>query len=153
QPDGAPYPPGLKFPLVLILHGTPGIAYAAEYLVQRKTLLDYPAFIVAPVQPKGWVWDVPKEFEGYPQLNLPTHAMHGLAGTVQLVKSLSQQFPVDTNRIYIVGCSEGGSGAFGAVLRYPDVFAAAVPMSAGWTFSEAPKMTKVPIWAFQGAKD
>lgn len=153
QPEGAPYPKGLKFPLVLLLHGTPGIAYAGEYLIQSKMQLDFPAFIAVPVQQKGWLWDSPKQFQGYPDAKVPPHAMRGLAGAVQLVKTLVAEYPVDTSRIYVVGCSEGGFGAFGAALKYPDIFAAAVPISGGWTFSDAPQMTKLPLWVFQGGID
>jgi predicted peptidase len=106
-----------------------------------------------PVQQKGWIWDSPRQFEGYPDAKVSPRVMRGLAGAVQLVNSLMKEYPVDPKRVYVIGCSEGGFGAFGAALKYPDLFAAAVPISGGWTFSEAPLMTKMPLWVFQGAQD
>ena len=41
--------------------------------------------------------------------------------------------PVDTDRIYATGLSSGGFGAFDAMKKFPDVFAAAVPISAVWS--------------------
>jgi len=153
QPDGAPYPPGLKFPLVILLHGTSGNVYAAQSLLQSKMQLDYPAFIAIPVQPEKWIWDSPREYAGYPQMNLPLRMMRGLYGVAQMAKSLAATQPVDPSRIYIVGCSEGGIGAFAAALKYPDVFAAAVPISGAWNISEAPKINQIPLWAFHGTLD
>jgi len=153
QPEGAPYPPGLKFPLVLILHGTPGNTYAGKFLITQKMQLDFPAFIVAPVLQTGWTWANPLQIEGHPEISVKPHLVEALPGAVQLVASLAQQYPVDTSRIYVIGCSEGGTGAYGAVRDYADVFAAAVPISGVWGLRDAPKMTQTPMWAFHGALD
>ncbi|HYD19000.1 MAG TPA: hypothetical protein VEF76_11025 [Patescibacteria group bacterium] len=153
QPAGGPYPAGLKFPLVLVLHGSGGNAYAGKYLITSDMQLNYPAFIVAPVLPQGWLWSNPHEFAGHPDLSLPAKAAQGLPGTVQLIRKLMGEYPVDPTRIYVIGCSLGGMGAFGAVRNYSDVFAAAMPLSGGWNLADAPQMTKVPMWVLQGGQD
>jgi predicted peptidase len=38
---------------------------------------------------------------------------------------------VDRNRIYIAGLSMGGMGTFDMLCRYPDLFAAAIPICGG----------------------
>jgi predicted peptidase len=55
--------------------------------------------------------------------------------TLQSVKELLDTFiannPIDPNRIYIMGLSMGGMGTFEMVCRFPDLFAAAIPICGG----------------------
>lgn len=67
----------------------------------------------------------------------------------QVVKENS----VDKNRIYIMGVSMGGYGAWNFVMRYHKLIAAAVPICGGGDPSMAKKIRNVPIWAFHGDKD
>ncbi len=48
---------------------------------------------------------------------------------------------------------DGGVRNWDAVGRYPDLFAAAVPICGGGDPSTIEKMLKTPIWAFHGGKD
>ena len=130
-----PYPAGIKFPLVLVLHGATGNGYAASFLIEPRMQTAYPAFIVVPVAN-------PAAAKG--------EAIHDVAA---LIRGITTQYPVDTSRIYVVGCSDGGTGTFGAVTYYPDIFAGAVAISGSWNPEYAPKMTTVPIVAMHGAKD
>ncbi len=153
QPKGAPYPPGLKFPLVLMLHGAPGNAYAGEYLTAAQNQVDFPAFIVVPVLPAGMKWAQPATFPEYPHYQPLQPELAGLPAAVRLVAALAQQYPVDTTRVYVIGCSEGGIGTYGAVKDYGDIFAGAVPLSGIWTAADAKDMRQTPMWAFHGAQD
>lgn len=139
-----PYPEGLKFPLVLVLHGAPGNAYAASFLVEPKNQTAYPAFIVAPVLPANRLWA---------GANPAAAKGEGIHDAAALIKDLVTKYPIDTNRIYVVGCSDGGTGTFGAVTYYPDIFAGAVAIAGSWNPEYAPKMTTVPIVAMHGAND
>ncbi len=68
-------------------------------------------------------------------------------------------YAVDSNRIYLTGLSMGGFGTWRLALRYPERFAAIVPIAGGYiTESDAiPEnicdLKDVPIWAFHGAQD
>lgn len=139
-----PYPEGLKFPLVLILHGSSGKSYAGKFLVSPDMQMAYPAFIIVPVLPEKKIWSA-----GNPD----AQGQESIHNAVALVKSLLEQYPVDTRRIYVIGCSDGGTGTFAAATYYPDIFAGAVTFSGSWNPELAPKMTTVPIWAMHGAKD
>ena len=142
-----PYPEGLKFPLVLVLHGGTGNAYAAQYLTADRMLYAYPAFILVPVLPKAQLW-------AYPDLKAQTlDSKYGLGDAVALINDLLPKYPIDRSRIYVVGCSDGGTGAFGAARYYPDFFAAAVAISGGWHPQDGAQMTKLPLLVIHGAQD
>ena len=49
----------------------------------------------------------------------------------ELLDRTIQQYPIDKQRIYIIGLSMGGMGAFDMVCRNPDIFAAAIPICGG----------------------
>jgi predicted peptidase len=70
------------------------------------------------------------------------------------------EFGADTSRVYMVGVSMGGYGAFHFASRYPEKFAALVsicggsPIMSGDRFdSLARKIGKTPAWLFHGADD
>ncbi len=73
--------------------------------------------------------------------------------TLQLVQSLRQESPIDGRRLYVMGLSMGGFGTWDVIARYPQMFAAAVPICGGGDPETAPRIAAVPIWAFHGTKD
>ncbi|MCB1784352.1 MAG: dienelactone hydrolase family protein [Alphaproteobacteria bacterium] len=138
-----PWPEGVKFPLILLMHGAGGWAQGGYYLLDQNVRLEYPAFVVVPALPRGVPWAQPGGMR-------PGYA---LPAAVSLIQKISRVYPVDTSRLYAVGCSMGGIGAYGAARYYPDVFAAAVPVAGAWNPKEGKAMTGIPVAAFHGAKD
>jgi poly(hydroxyalkanoate) depolymerase family esterase len=55
------------------------------------------------------------------------------AALVGLVKNVEQKYPIDPNRVYVVGFSSGGAMAVALAADYPDVFAA-VGVDAGMEY-------------------
>ena len=47
----------------------------------------------------------------------------------------------------------GGFGTFDALARYPDLFAAGVPVCGGGDPSTVDKFKDIPIWIYTGAED
>ncbi|HRI77691.1 MAG TPA: prolyl oligopeptidase family serine peptidase [Alphaproteobacteria bacterium] len=148
-----PYPPGLKFPLVMVLHGAPGNAYAAQALAANAAMrIKYPAFIVVPVLPTNKTWSFPQSFpEDVPLKAYFMNKEQDLPDAVAVIRNLSAQYPVDTDRVYAIGCSEGGTGVYGALRDHPDVFAAGVVISGLWTQADAPQLTRRPLTIMHGA--
>ena len=72
---------------------------------------------------------------------------------IALINKMIKDSPIDKNRIYITGLSMGGFGTFDAIARYPDLFAAAVPVCGGGDISKAESIKRIPIWIFHGAED
>ncbi len=144
--DGAP--DDLSLPLVLVLHGGTGMSYAAGFLTEEKNRLAFPAFILTPMLSRGRLWAYPQDRNRQPPPN-----RFGLADIVRLIDMLADQHPIDRSRIYVIGCSDGGTGAFGAVRFFPDIFAGAVALSGHWHPPDAPNMTSVPLLAVHGVLD
>jgi predicted peptidase len=136
---------GQAYPLVLILHGAPGNAYAGQFLAQPKNRRKYPAFVFVPVLGTQSIWALPEGAKSRKKQRLPE--------IVSMVLDFAKSHPVDLDRIYVIGCSEGGYGAFGAARNYPGLFAAAVPISGGWNPAEADKLAAVPLLVMHGAQD
>jgi predicted peptidase len=67
--------------------------------------------------------------------------------------ALLRELPIDPDRVYLTGQSMGGFGTWGAIAAHPARFAAAVPVCGGWPPEDAPKMKRVPVWAFHGEQD
>jgi predicted peptidase len=61
--------------------------------------------------------------------------------------------PVDPQRGYIGGASQGGSGVVGAMARYPGLFAAGVSWAGAWDANEAGALGEARVWALHGAAD
>ncbi|WP_185152688.1 fibronectin type III domain-containing protein [Fulvivirga aurantia] len=113
-----------------------------------------------PSHPRHWPGFVvfPQNKNGYnPGRGLDTWT----GRTIALVEKLLEVYPIDPNRIYIHGLSEGAQGAWMLITSRPDLFAAAAPMSGhrnnGAFDNDAiamdTSMIHIPIWQFQGGKD
>jgi predicted peptidase len=66
--------------------------------------------------------------------------------TVNLVESLTRQYPVDTNRLYVTGQSMGAMMALGMNIRHPDLFAASFIVAGQWPSSQAGPLAKKNLW-------
>ena len=62
-------------------------------------------------------------------------------------------YNVDKNRVYLIGCSMGGYGAWAHAAADPDRWAAVVPICGGGNTQWAEQLRDVPIWSFHGADD
>lgn len=73
----------------------------------------------------------------------------------EILDQVISDYPIDDNRIYGTGLSQGGFGIWNLDLAYPDLFAAIVPVAAGGD-PDNPNVEKIsdqPIWAFHAAAD
>jgi predicted peptidase len=149
-----------KYPLVIFLHGSgergtdneAQLKWGALSFASEDNMKKFPAFVVAPQCPptQGWANMSGWETGNIKMLDQPSKSMEMVIG---LVRQMIKNFPVDTNRIYITGLSMGGFGTFDAIMRYPDLFAAAVPVCGGGDISKAALISKLPIWIMTGAED
>ena len=72
---------------------------------------------------------------------------------LELLPKFRDEFAIDTDRIYVMGLSMGGYGTWDMIQRYPEMFAAAVPICGGGDATKAERIARMPVWAFHGNRD
>ena len=147
---------GGKHPLLLFLHGAGerGADNRAQ-LEHGKEMMqtaarEYGAIVLAPQCPQGRKWaevDWSKLTHKMPEK--PSRPMRL---TLELIAKMQKQYPIDPDRLYVMGLSMGGYGTWDIIQRKPDLFAAAVPICGGGDVAAADRI-KAAVWAFHGDKD
>jgi predicted esterase len=133
-----------KYPLIISLHGI-GESGDALWMLKNDGLpkiLDgknsFPFIVVSPQCPATTEWY-------YDRTDIKLN---------KLLDSVIARYPVDTNRIYLTGYSMGGIGTLDLSIRYPQRFAALIPIAfrieTGWDLCS---IKDIPMWAFHGEKD
>jgi predicted peptidase len=148
-----------KYPLVMFYHGAGERGddnksqwrNGVEVFAKPENQAKYPCFVIAPQCPKNrqWVnvpWDAGSEVQ-------PAEPSEQLKMSLEILKAVEKEFSIDTNRIYVTGLSMGGFATWDVITRYPDLFAAAVPVCGGGDEKQAAKIKDLPIWAFHGGAD
>lgn len=130
-----------KWPLMLFLHGAGErgndlnkvkVHGPAKLIEQGK---EFPFIVVSPQCPADSWW---------------TDQLDAL---MALLDEVQAKYAVDPDRVYLTGLSMGGFGSWALGCRYPNRFAAIVPICGGGEWFLAERMKNVPVWAFHGAKD
>lgn len=152
RPSG--YDPAKRYPLVMILHGAAGsgednarqfnggnqVPAAAFSAPTNRTR--FPCFVFAPQCPRDEAWAA-----------LPGQTVGAGHRALTTLFALRREFSIDPDRIYLVGLSMGGHGAWDLASRYPHLFAAVVPICGVGDPSRAALMKNLPIWCFHGEAD
>ena len=140
-----------NYPIVVCLHGSSGSGHdnikqvgaclPAMWLSIDENRTKHPAILFVPQCPERKTWGGLKGAPSVGDL------------VVETLRSLERELPIDTARRYVAGNSMGGYGAWLLAAKYPDMFAAAIPICGGGDPLLAQQLAKVPIWAFHGEKD
>ncbi len=161
------YDASKKYPLILFLHGSgergndneAQLVHGGRLFLQDSVRKNYPAIVVFPQCAANSFWSnvsiISDSIKGTRIFNFkpdgePTKAMELL---LELVKELTDTYPLDKNRLYIGGLSMGGMGTFELVRRKPKLFAAAFPICGGANAATAKKLKGPSWWIFHGLKD
>jgi len=155
---------GASYPLVLFFHGSgergddnqKQLRNGVERFVVPVSQTRYPCFVLAPQCPtdlnnRPTMWTGEREQVHLLKLAPEPAAPFGTA--LELVTAIQRKFPVDVDRIYVTGISMGGFATWEALIRYPEKFAAAIPVCGGGDASHADRIRNIPVWAFHGADD
>lgn len=113
---------------------------------------EYPCIIAVPQLPgdKQWVntdW-------GLGSYSLDTVAQSdSMKMLMELIADLQKTYTVDDKRLYLMGQSFGGYGTWDAIMRYPDTFAAAVPLCGAGDPEKAAEIKDIPLLVLHGSSD
>jgi predicted peptidase len=151
--------PQKSYPLVLFLHGAgergsdnqAQLKHMVRMFAAKESREKYACFVLAPQCPANEKWSDVNWFAATHQQ--PEKASPSMALAVKLIAELEKKEPIDPRRLYVMGLSMGGYGAWDAVVRYPGMFAAAVPVCGGGDETQAAAIAKLPIWVFHGSAD
>lgn len=146
--------PSRTFPLIIFLHGSgergddneAQLKWGALQFSSDENMKNFPAFVLAPQCPTNQQWAV---YDG----QFRKQATKPLQLVYKLILDLKKRLPIDEDRIYITGLSMGGFGTFDAIARYPDLFAAAIPVCGGGDPTTAPNFKDLPVWIYTGSED
>jgi predicted peptidase len=151
--------PEKAYPLVLFLHGagergtdnTIQLVHGMADFSSDLNRLRYPCFVMAPQCPAEQKWvEIDWTLDSH---EMPAEPSSALKLTLAAMDQLATEFKIDAKRLYVTGLSMGGYGTWDLVQRFPDKFAAAVPVCGGGDEQHAAKLAKLPLWAFHGVHD
>lgn len=152
----------LPVPVLVMLHGSGECGQEnAKQLppfapIHRQALIDDdipPALYLVPqcTQRNAWVRTIAFK-EDY---RAPRYPAPALRTVKEYLDQLVAEGIADPDRIYIVGLSLGGFGTWDAIQRWPNYFAAAVPICSGGSLQEEQikNALTTSVWVFHGEKD
>jgi len=146
-----------SYPLVVWLHGHDDsgdenqkqLRWLRNFLFTPELLEKHKFYLLA-VQcpPDDPVWTHRKS----DNLDEPLEDMGDICHLI--CKKTIQEYPIDTDRVYLVGISSGGAGAWNIGARFSHLFAAIIPLaSRGGDESVISDPHSVPVWAFTNNHD
>ena len=136
-PD-APGKEEVKKPLVIFLHGKSLCGTDLQKVRRYGTIAaldrgrEIDAYVIAPQNPGG-SWNPQK--------------------IMKIVDYVSSKHNVDSDRIYVLGMSLGGSGTIDFCAAYPDKVAAALAMCGAGHATNPGDLNKLPLWVIHGLAD
>ncbi|KPH13741.1 prolyl oligopeptidase family serine peptidase [Chryseobacterium sp. ERMR1:04] len=146
-----------KYPLVITFHNSSRIGNDNENQLEpfakiwlRDEIYEkYPCYVVAPqFSKRSTTYEM--NSDGV-QISKPSNDVFAL---LKLITNLEKEYPnIDTNRIYLIGYSMGGSTAQNLMSLQPNTFAAMVSVAAVPDLSNLNAIKEKNIWLIHGKKD
>ena len=129
---------GKKYPLVIFLHGSgergndnqAQLFHGSGQFLNPVNREKYPAYVLFPQCPEGVPGAYMPRLETLVPKDMPLDPPQAPIVTLllELIDSYIARPDVDPRRVYIMGISMGGIATFDIVARYPQKFAAAIPI-------------------------
>jgi predicted esterase len=134
---------GEKYPIVLFMHGCCGednhatLRNAVDPPIRMwhsfgANTQRIPTYLISPKTRRGW-------------------SQH-IENLKAVMDDLVQNHQGDPQRIYVTGFSMGGQGTWSFISKYPEYFAAALPMGMDFR-GDADIVKDVPVWTNRGETD
>jgi predicted peptidase len=155
-----------KYPLLLFLHGAgergsdneKQLVHGSTLFLNESNRKSFPAIVVLPQCPQDSYWasvNIDRSIQPYKiNLDYSSAPQWPLVAANELVKKMIQEEGVDKSKVYVAGLSMGGMGTFESVYRYPELYAAALPICGGGDATRYDKRVKnTAFWIFHGTDD
>lgn len=152
-----------NYPLVLFLHGAgergsdnqKQLTHGGNMWLNPINREKYPAFVVVPQCPENGYWAYSSRPKSFSPNEMPVDEPITplFIALKELLDSFLRMPEVDKERIYIVGLSMGAMGTFDLVIRYPALFAAAVPICGTVNPARLGRAKSVKFRIFHGDDD
>ena len=151
---------GERVPLILFLHGSGERGNDNESQLKNailKVVNDSSnhysnSIVLAPQCPSGKQWVDTPWIEGNYTLDKVKES-ETMQKVVSLIEAYRAREDVDADRVYVIGLSMGGFGAWDILARHSDLFAAGVPICGGGPIDAADILKDKPIYTFHGSAD
>lgn len=156
------YDPKNDYPLIVYLHGSSGAGddnrsqltgsrrAGVALWISPESQHKYPAFVLAPQADPNLAPTWVRQWRASPRPD-PARA-EPLELVLEAIDELADELSIDERRVYLTGYSMGAFGTWIAISRYPEKFAAAVPVAGGGDPTHVGR-TKSAVWAFHGERD
>lgn len=152
--------PGVKYPVVLFLHGAGErgddnarqLKYLPTWMAEPAARRRRPCFLIAPQCRTNHSWAV-MDWQTKQALPLAAEPTADLAAAMAALDAVLAAEPADPARVYLTGLSMGGYGSWDLAARRPHRFAAVLPICGGGDAETAARLTSLPIWNFHGVAD
>ncbi len=155
-----------KYPVIMFLHGSgergndneKQLIHGANLFLRDDIRKAFPAIVIFPQCPRESRWvtvnvdsstrGIKMWFDYTNEPNWPLNAVY------ELLRTIVKQEAVQKQQLYITGLSMGGMGSFEMVYRFPNTFAAAVPICGGGdTLHYDSRVRKTAFRIFHGEAD
>jgi len=154
---------GKKYPLVVFLHGAgergsdneAQLVHGSGMFLNPANREKYPAYVIFPQCPKDAFGAYPAWLKSYQPADVPTNPSETpeIAAVKELIDKYIASGNVDTKRVYVMGISMGGMGTYDITIRYPELFAAAIPICGTVAPSRLVSAKNVKFRIFHGDAD
>jgi len=154
------YSPENEYPLVIFLHGA-GSRGTDNYIQLYGSGLHYmmgfgydECIIFAPQCPEDSQWVLTPWSDGAYSTEIVDISPQ-LCAVMDAAGKLCREYRVDLSRLYLTGLSMGGFGTWDLITRYPDIFAAAMPICGSGDPSKGEVLaeSQTAIMTFHGTED
>ena len=132
------------YPLILFLHGSGETGKDGERQVRvglgpviKQRARTFPFFALFP-QAQKHTWQAGSQ-----------QARRAL----DILALVERRYRIDAKRVYLTGLSMGGFGTWSLAEKYPQRWAAIVPICGGGDPRQAAKIKDIPCWCFHGDAD
>lgn len=152
---------GEKYPLVLFLHGAgergsdneKQLVHGSRMFLNPVNREKYPAYILFPQCPSEDYWAFRKRPSSFDKISADDSITPILLSVREMLDTYIENPMVDRSRVYIMGLSMGGMGTFDMVIRFPEIFAAAIPICGAADTKRLAEMEGVSFRIFHGDAD